>query len=221
VIRVLIADDHAIVREGIGKVLSEAPDIEVVAQAASSQEALEQARATEPDVVLLDVTMPGRGGLETLKEIRRLLPAIRVLILSMHPEDQFAVRFLKDGAAGYVTKESASEQLIAAIRKVHRGGKYVSPALAEQLVASLDPDHADRPHERLSDREFQVFHLLASGKTVGEIAAELYLSVKTISTYRARVLEKLGLKNNAQLMRYAFEAGLVKGRDSLKDEGER
>ena len=208
-IRILVADDHAIVREGLKRIIRDSPDMEVVAEAANSAETIAEAQRTSPDVVLLDISMPGRGGLDTLKELKRLLPKTRVLMLSMHPEDQFGPRFLKEKADGYMTKESAPELLIGAIRKLHGGGKYLSPALAEHLAASLDRSFDQPPHELLSAREFQVLRLIASGKTVGEISAELALSVKTVSTYRTRVLEKMNLKNNAELMHSAMQAGLV------------
>jgi DNA-binding NarL/FixJ family response regulator len=209
VIRILIADDHAIVREGLAKILTEAHDMAVVAQAATGPEVLDAARESQPDVVLLDISMPGRGGLETLKDLKRLRAGLKVLILSMHPEDQYAIRYLKDGADGYMTKEGASEQLITAIRKVHRGGKYISEHLAERIAETLGAPTEARPHETLSDREFQVMTLIAQGKTITEIGEELFLSVKTVSTYRTRILMKLGLKNNAQIMRYALREGLL------------
>jgi DNA-binding NarL/FixJ family response regulator len=208
-IKILVADDHTIVREGLKRIIRDSPDMEVVAEAANSADTIAEARRTAPDVVLLDISMPGRGGLDTLKELKRLLPKTRVLMLSMHPEDQFGPRFLKERADGYMTKESAPELLIGAIRKLHGGGKYLSPALAERLATSLDQDFERPPHEQLSAREFQVLRLIASGKTVGEISEELALSVKTVSTYRTRVLEKMQLKNNAELMHYAMQAGLV------------
>lgn len=208
-IKILIADDHAIVRAGLKRIIGETHDMEVVAEAATGAEALERARHTIPDVVVLDVSMPGRGGLDTLKELKRLLPKTRVLVLSMHPEDQFGPRFLREQADGYMTKESAPELLIGAIRKVHAGGKYLSAALAERLASNLDRDLDRPPHELLSAREFEVLRLIAAGKTVGEIGAELRLSVKTVSTYRTRILQKMNLKNNAELMHYAMQAGLV------------
>jgi len=161
------------------------------------------------DVAILDITMPGRNGLEVLREIRRLRPKLPVLILSMHPEDQFAVRLLKIGAAGYLTKESAGEELVGAINKVLTGGRYVSPSLAERMAVYLDLDVKKAPHERLSDREFLILRLIASGKTVGQIAEELSLSVSTVSTYRSRILTKMDMKNNAQLTHYAVQKGLV------------
>lgn len=208
-VRVLIADDHAIVREGLRRILSEEPLFEVVGEAADSQEALDLTKKTNPDVVLLDISMPGRGGIETLKEIKARRARTHVLMLSMHPEDQFALRCLRDGADGYMTKESAPDELIGAIRKISQGGKYVSTALAEKMAFSLDANFERAPHETLSDREFQVLCMIARGLTVSEIGEELALSVKTISTYRSRILEKMQLKNNAELMHYAIQRGLV------------
>jgi two-component system, NarL family, invasion response regulator UvrY len=181
----------------------------VFGEARNAQEVLARIWKEKWDVVVLDITMPGRSGLEVLKEIRRSRPQLPVLVLSMHPEDQFAVRMLKAGAAGYLTKESAGEELVGAIRKVTAGGRYISPALAERMASFLDVDLQKAPHERLSDKEFLVLRMIASGKQVSQIARELSLSVKTISTYRARILEKMRLKNNAELTRYALERGLA------------
>ncbi len=207
-IRILIADDHAIVRRGLKQIVSEIPDMQVVAEAADGQQALELARLGGVDLVLLDLAMPGRGGMDTLRQLKRELPDIPVLILSIYPEDQYAVRALKDGAAGYLTKESAPDELVSAIRKAAQGRKYVSAGLAEKLAQDLE--HADQPlHQSLSNREYQVMLMLASGKTVGEIAEELSLSVKTISTNRARLLKKMGMKTNAEVTYYAIKRGLV------------
>lgn len=208
-IRILLADDHQMFREGVRGLLEARPDMSVVAEAATGEEALSQATEHRPDVVVLDVSMPGRGGLETVAELKKRNPRVRVLMLTVHPEDRFAVRCLKGGADGYMTKDNATDELITAIRKVHTGGKYVSPSLAENLVMSLDRDFGAAPHETLSDREFQVMRMLASAQTVSEIAEELCLSVKTISTYRSRILEKLGLRNNAEIMQFAIEQNLV------------
>lgn len=208
-IKVLLADDHAIVREGLKRILAETSEFTVVAEAASSPEALAAARAHRPDVVILDISMPGRGPVETLHEIKRLDPRTRVLFLSMHPESQYAVRLFSEGADGYLSKESAPELLVGALRKVHRGGKYVSPALAEELAQRLAGDYEVLIHERLSDRELQVFRLLGGGKTVGEIGRELNLSPKTISTYRTRILEKTGLRTTAEIIHYAVRHGLA------------
>jgi two-component system, NarL family, invasion response regulator UvrY len=207
--KVLVADDHAVVREGLKRILTQDQAIQVVAEAEDGAAALARAHEMDLDVVVLDMSMPGRGGLETLQELKRLWPRLGVLVLSMHPEDQYAVRVLREGADGYLSKESAAEELINALRKIHSGGKYVSPALAERLALTVERGFEGPPHERLSTREFQVMVLLAEGKTVTQIGEELRLSVKTISTYRARVLEKMGMKNNAELMHYAIEEGIV------------
>jgi DNA-binding NarL/FixJ family response regulator len=201
-IKVLIADDHAIVRRGLKQIIAEEPDMIVAGEARSDAEALELARHCESDVIILDIPLPGRSGLDILKELQHEYPNLPILILTMHTEEQVAVRAFKAGAAGYLTKESAPEELIQALRKVAGGGRYVSPALAERLA--LRVANQEQPlHEILSDREYQVLHFIAIGKTVSEIAKQLSLSVKTISTYRSRVLEKMHLKNNAELMRYA------------------
>lgn len=208
-IRILLADDHQMFREGVRGLLDARSDMTVVGEAGTGEEALAAANETHPDVVILDVSMPGRGGLETVSELKRRNPKVRVLMLTVHSEDRFAVRCLKGGADGYMTKDNASEELIGAIRKVFSGGKYVSPSLAESLVLSLDRDFGSAPHETLSNREFQVMRMIASARTVSQIGLELCLSVKTISTYRSRILEKLGLRNNAEIMQYAMEQNLV------------
>lgn len=208
-IRVLIADDHAIVRRGLVHIVSETTDLTVVAEAGDGLVVMDLVRTHEPDVVILDLNMPGRGGLDLLKQIKYECPRIPVLILSMHPEDQYAVRLLRAGASGYLTKESAPEQLVGAIRKVARGGRYISPETAELLLDRLDGDPDRAPHEDLSDREFQVMKMIASGNTVGEIGDLLCLSVKTVSTYRGRLLEKMGMKNNAELTHYALKNNLI------------
>ncbi|MBI2359797.1 MAG: response regulator transcription factor [Deltaproteobacteria bacterium] len=208
-IRVLIADDHPVVRKGLKQILAEVPDIEVTGEASDARELIENVQKEICDIILLDITMPGRGGLDALKELRRDFPTIPVLVLSMHPEDQYGVRVLKSGAAGYMTKESAPEELVEAIKKVHGGGKYLSPYLAEKLAFELVEGSDKPPHERLSDREFEILRLIASGKTVSQIASILSLSVKTISTYRARILEKMTMKTNAELTHYAIHNKLV------------
>ena len=208
-INVVVIDDHAVVREGLKRIISENPGMAVSGEAGDGHEAMRAVKENPCDGVLLDITMPNRNGLDVLKQIHSESPRLPVLVLSMHAEDQYAIRVLRAGAAGYLTKESAPAKLVQAIRKVVRGGKYVSTTLAEKLVFDLDSD-ADRvPHETLSDREFQVLCMIASGKTVGDIAEELALSVKTISTYRVRILEKLQMKNNAEITRYAIKQGLV------------
>ena len=208
-IRVLIVDDHAMVRRGLRALLSDEFRGAVFGEAADAPQAVEQLRKKEWDVVLLDITLPGKGGLDLLKELRAEWPRLPVLVLSGHKEDQYALRVLKAGAGGYVTKESASEELAKAVRKILAGGRYVSPELAEKLASGVNRDLARTPHETLSDREYDVMSRIGSGKTVTEIAEELSLSPKTISTYRARVLEKLGVKNSAEIVQYAIRNGLV------------
>ncbi len=208
-LKILIADDHSIVRKGLKQVLADTADMVVSDEAASTEEALEKALGGDFDVVVLDISMPGRGGLDALKQIKSQKPKLPVLILSMYSEEQYALRVLKAGAAGYLTKESAPDELIGAIRKVSKGMKYVSAHLAEEIAFALDAD-ADRPiQEILSDREFQVLCMIASGKTTREIADALSLSIKTINTYRLRVLEKMRMKNNAELTHYAIKNKLV------------
>lgn len=208
-IRILIADDHAIVRAGLKQILADIPDMMVTGEAGTGQEALDSLHIGEWDVLLLDISMPGRNGLEVLKLVRQETPCLPVLILSMYPEDQYAIRMLRAGASGYLTKESVPDQLVAAIRKVAQGGRYVSPTLAEKLAAELDASRAKSRHAMLSDREFQIFRAIASGKTASEIAAELSLSVKTVSTYRARVMEKMGMSKNAEIIHYALKNQLL------------
>jgi DNA-binding NarL/FixJ family response regulator len=207
--RILIADDHAVVRHGLRQILADEFKRAVFGEARNAQEALARIWKEVWDIVVLDITMPGRSGLEVLSEIKKFCPNLPVLVLSMHPENQFAVRVLKRGASGYMTKESVPAELVGAIKKVLAGGRYVSAALAEKLVSYLAADTEKPPLELLSDREFQVLRLIASGKPVSEIAKELSLSVKTISTYRARLLEKMGMNNNAELMYYAIQHRLV------------
>jgi two-component system invasion response regulator UvrY len=207
--KVLIADDHAIVRRGLKLILSEEFSRIVFGEARNGQEVLDQVWKQDWDIVVLDITMPGRSGLEVLKELKQLRPKLPVLILSMHSEDQFGMRVLKAGAAGYMTKENVPEELVKAIKKVLAGGKYISPGLAEQLAFNLEEDTGRPAHEKLSDREYQVMRMIASGRTVKEIAVELALSMKTISTYRTRILEKLKMKSSAELTHYAVKNKLV------------
>lgn len=207
--KIMIADDHSVVRAGLKQILSEVPDISSVDEAANADELLSKVRRNTYSVIVLDIAMPGKSGLDALKEIRADFPDVPVLILSMYPEDQYAVRVLRAGAAGYMTKDSAPDELVTAIRTVARGRKYVSPSVAERLVTELDTDAEKSPHEMLSDREFQILRLIASGRTVGEIANNLFLSVKTVSTYRRRILDKMHLKNNAELTTYAIQNHLV------------
>ena len=209
-IRVLIADDHPIIRRGLREIVSAEADLEVAGEAGNAVEALTALRGGGFDVVLMDITMPGRSGLEALKDIRVEFPALPVLMLSIHPEDQYAVRALKAGASGYLTKESAPEELVGAIQRVVRGGRYVSGALAERLAAEIGgAERPDEAHAALSDREFEVLVLIGRGRGVSQIAADLCLSVKTVSTYRTRILEKLGLESTADLIRYVIEKGLA------------
>ena len=208
-IKILIADDHAVVRRGLKQILAEEPNMAVFGEACNAQEVLKNVREQNWDIVILDITMPDRSGLEVLKELKNIRPKLPVLILSIHPEEQYAVRVLKAGAAGYMTKESAPEELVKAVRKVIRGGKYISPSLAEKLAFDLEVDLEKPLHEALSNREYQVMCMIASGKTVKEIAKELYLSVKTISTHRARILGKMKMKTNAELTHYAIKNRLV------------
>ncbi|GAA5181701.1 response regulator transcription factor RqpR [Niveibacterium umoris] len=207
-IRVLIADDHAIVRQGLRAILSDTSDMVVAGEAENGIRALQLLRDGSWDVVLMDVNMPDRNGIDTLKLVKKEFPKLPVLMLSMHPEEQYAVRALKAGASGYLSKQSAPEQLVLAIRQVASGKKYVSAEVAEQLATAITED--DRaPHERLSDREYQTLCMIASGKTLTQIGEELNLSVKTVSVYRARLLEKMKLKNNAELTHYGLKHGLV------------
>ena len=208
-IKVLIADDHPIVRQGLRQILKETSDIAVAGEAGNGPDTLSAVSKTDYDVVLLDLSMPGRSGLDILQQLKIEKPALRVLILSTYPEEQYAVRALKDGASGYLTKSSAPDELVTAIRKVARGGKYVSATLAEKLAFDLSVDSQKPLHETLSDREYQVMCMIASGKMAKEIAGELSLSVKTISTYRTRILEKMQMKNNAEITLYAIKQGLV------------
>ncbi len=208
-LRILVVDDHAVVREGVKQILADVSDMVVQGEAGDGREALEKAMQHDYDLILLDISMPGRGGLEILKEIKTRQPKMPVLILSMHPEEQYAIRALRAGAAGYLTKASAPQELIGAIRKASRGGKYVTTSLAEKLAFELDVDTEKPLHETLSNREYQVMLMLASGKTVSEIAEDLCLSAKTISTYRSRIMEKMGMKKNAELTLYAVKNDLV------------
>src|SRR5438876_7328995 len=208
-LKVLIADDHAVVRRGLKQILEETSDIAVRGEATNGREVLEQLSARSWDVLVLDITMPGRSGLDILREVRQLAPRLPVLVLSMHSEEQFASRVLKAGAAGYLPKESAPEELVKAIRKVCGGGRYISTTQAEKLIYMMEPGGDKMPHETLSNREYEVLRLIASGKTVTQIADQVNLSVKTISTYRTRVLEKMRMQSSAELTRYAIKNGLV------------
>lgn len=208
-IRIIIADDHAAIRRGVKDILADEADMEIGAEASTAQELLDLVRKQAWDAVVLDISLPGRSGLEVLSELKQERPSLPVLVHTMHSEDQFAVRALRAGAAGYLTKDSPPAELVKALRKIVAGGKYVGQSLAEKLAVNVDANSDRAPHEALSDREFQVLRFLASGKTVSEIADELSLSVKTISTYRSRILDKMKMKNNAELMRYALQHKVV------------
>jgi two-component system, NarL family, invasion response regulator UvrY len=209
VIGVLIADDHAILRRGLKEILEDDLKDATYGEAGNAQQVLAEVQRYEWDLVILDITMPGRSGLDLLRDLKQLRPNLPVLVLSMHPEDQYAKRVLKAGAAGYMNKETAPKELVKAVGKVLSGGRYVSAALAEKLASDLSADTERLSHERLSDREFEVLRMIASGKTISHIAEELHLSVTTVSTHRARILEKMGMANNAELMRYAMRNGLI------------
>jgi two-component system invasion response regulator UvrY len=207
--RILIIDDHAVVRDGVKKIFDEQPDTVVFGEASTGFEALQFARDEDWDLAVLDLSLGSHSGLEVLKELKQIRPRLPVLILSMHSEEQYARRAFKAGASGYITKDSSRAELAQAVNKVAAGGRYVTPALAERLVLDLGRGSDRPPHETLSDREFEVMRLIASGKTVREIADLLSLSDKTISTYRARLLEKMGMKTNAELTHYAIRNKLV------------
>ncbi|HSC97980.1 MAG TPA: response regulator transcription factor [Casimicrobiaceae bacterium] len=208
-IRVLIADDHPVVRAGLRRIAEEDKDIIVTAEASNGEEALTAMRSAIVDIVLLDISMPGVPFIDTLKRLREDHPTVRVLVLSAHPEDQWAVRALRAGASGYLTKDHSPDQLVEALRRVFRGGRYVSPTLAEQLASRLGSEFAGAPHEILSDREFDVLRGLGAGHTVKDVASDLGLSPKTVSTYRTRLMEKLAVSSNADLVRYASQHGLI------------
>ena len=208
-LNVIIADDHAILREGLRGILAATDDLKVIGEAGNHAEIMKLLRSQRCDILLLDIAMPGKNGIDTLKQVKSEWPALPVLMLSMYPEDQYAVRALKAGASGYLTKASAPDQLVEAIRQVTRGRKYITPELAQSLAESVNAPSAAEPHEELSDREFQTLRLIASGKTLSQIAEVLSISPKTVSVYRARLLAKLRLVNNAELTRYALEHGLV------------
>jgi two-component system invasion response regulator UvrY len=209
-IRLAIADDHPIVREGLRRIASEDASISVTGEASTAAELFRLLGAAAVDVVLLDVSMPGAAFIDTLRELRERHSSVKVLVLSAHPEDQWAMRALRAGAAGYLTKDHSPEQLVQAVRRVARGGKYVSESMAEKLAGMMDDGRTRAPHERLSDREFEVLRALGSGMMVKDVAAQLRLSAKTVSTYRTRLLEKMGLKSKADLVRYVVTHELLK-----------
>jgi DNA-binding NarL/FixJ family response regulator len=208
-IRLVLADDHTIVREGLKQVLAADSEIAVAGEASNGNEVMERVRKLDFDLLLLDMSMPGKSGIELIKQVRAEKPKLRILVLSMHEEPQYAVRAIKSGASGYLTKDSASAQLVAAIRKVAGGGAFISAEVAEQLALDAMPQAEGPPHRSLSDREFQVFQLLVSGKSVTEIGNALNLSVKTVSTHKAHIMQKMGMSNQAALIRYAIGNGLL------------
>ncbi len=207
-IRIVIADDHAIVRQGLRQIVGLEPSMTIVGEAQNGNEVLDLVRTASVDVLVLDVSMPGRNGLETLKEVKRLYPGTAVIVFSMHPKGQYAVRVLKAGAVAYISKDCAPEELITAIKKAYRGEKYISPDVAE-LFAEYIVRGEDEPHKLLSDREFEVLRLIGSGKGLTQISEQLNLSVKTVSTYRTRIIEKTGLGSNSEMTRYILERGLA------------
>jgi two-component system, NarL family, invasion response regulator UvrY len=217
-IRILIVDDHLMFREGLKQILAKHSDMKVIDEAGNGQEAMEKVIRHKLDVVLLDVSLPGRSGPELLGEIKKKKPELAVLVVSMHPEDQYAIRMMKAGALGYLTKESATEELISAIRKVSTGSRYISSKLAEEMAVALNTSTQRLPHQTLSNREFQVMRMLASGKSLKEIADEMIISEKTVTTYRARILEKMNLHNNVELTLYAIEYKLLPWYFSVRDQ---
>ncbi|HPS58352.1 MAG TPA: response regulator transcription factor [Spirochaetota bacterium] len=208
-IKIVIADDHDIVRAGLKQIISDEEDMEVAGESNSGEKLIELIKKNDYDIVLLDLKMSGMNGIEVMKHIKAIKPTIPVIVLSMHAEDQYAVRTIKAGASGYITKETAGDTLISAVRRVVSGGKYISPTLAETLADSVAGGGSDLPHEKLTDREFQVLCMIASGKTVSEIGSKLFLSVKTISTYRQRILEKMNMKNNSEITHYVIKNNIL------------
>lgn len=208
-IKILIADDHNIFRRGLKQTINDNPGMSVIDEAVNGHEVISKVAKKHYDIIILDISMPGPDTLDIIKQIKTDTPQIAVLVLSTHPEDQYAMRIYKAGAAGYLTKETDEETLIEAIRKVHKGGKYVSPSLGEKLAFALDVDLEKSPHELLSNREYQVLLMIAAGKSISEIANEINLGVSTVSTYRSRILEKTGFKNNAEITHYAIKNQLI------------
>ncbi len=212
IIRVLIADDHAIVREGLKQIIGDSRDLCVVGEADTGHQAVQRVRAGGIDVLLLDVSLPDKNGIEVLKLLKRECPSLAVLMLSMHREDQYAIRAIKAGASGYLNKQSAPAELVTALREVANGKKYITTTLAQELARQIGDDVTREPHETLSDREYQTLLMIASGKTVGDIASELALSVKTISMYRSRLLQKMRMRHNAELTHYAIRNRMLPDR---------
>lgn len=208
-INILIVDDHAIVREGLKTILKLETGIAVTGMAKNAAEALKLVSSNKPDVIILDISLPGRNGLEIIKDIKKIQPHVKIIMLSIYPEDRFAIRAFKAGASGYLTKEMAPEMIVEAIRKVSTGGKYITPAIAEKLADELNELNDKSPHERLSDREFDVMCMVGSGKSLIEIAEKLGISDRTVSTYRTRILKKMNLKNNSEIIHYVIDNGLI------------
>ncbi|MCL5028990.1 MAG: response regulator transcription factor [Bacteroidetes bacterium] len=206
---ILIVDDHELIREGLKKVLHKQPDFIVAGEASNSADMFKQLEKNEVDIIILDISMPGRTGLDSLNELKSRFPSVKVLVLSMHPEERFAVRALKAGAAGYMTKESAAQELVQAIRKISGGGKYISSALAEYLAMEIGSENNKPVHEILSNREYEILIMISTGKSISKIAEELSLSINTVTSYRARILEKMNMKTNAEIIRYAVKHQLV------------
>jgi two-component system invasion response regulator UvrY len=208
-LRILIADDHAIIRKGLKQILLEEYPSAIMEEVTDAEGAMKKIMDKEWDIIICDLSMPGRSGLDVVQYVKQNLPKLPVLILSIHPEEQYAIRVLKAGAAGYLSKDAATEELVVAVQRVLQGRKYISPSIAEKMAAELDQDSSKPPHEILSDREFDIFKMIAAGKTVSDIAEQLSLSITTVSTYRARVLTKMNMKTNAELTRYALESKLI------------
>ncbi len=208
-IRIFIADDHPLIRKGLKEIFEEEDDMKIVGNASSANEALSEIDKSKPDVLVTDLSMPGRSGLDLINDLKRLFPKLPVLILTMHPEERFAVRALKTGAFGYLTKDTSPEELVKAVRKIATGGKYITPTLAEKLAMELDRELGRMPHEDLSDREFQIMRMIARGIKVSEIAKELSISTRTVATYRLRILSKMNLKSNADIVLYAHDNQLL------------
>lgn len=208
-VRIVVCDDHAIVREGLKQILGAHPDFSIVGEGSDGHEALQRVRELDFDVLLLDMSMPGKSGVELIRQVKGEKPKLRILVLTMHEEHQYAVRAIRAGASGYLTKESASSQLVTALRKVAAGGAWISAEVAQQLALNAMPDAQAAPHERLTDREFQVFRMIAEGKSVSDIAGRLDLSVKTVSTHKSNILQKMGMTTQAELIRYALAHRLV------------
>jgi len=208
-INIFIADDHELVREGLKKILKEEKDIKIVGEAQNASEVLEKMRSIDCDIILLDMNMPGRSGIDLITDLKLMKPQLRILVLSIHPEDHYALRTLKAGASGYISKDTALDELVLAIRKIYTRGRYLSSALAEQLAFDIGPDVNQLPHESLSNRELEIMCMIASNKAIKVIAAELSLSISTVNTYRARIFEKLNIKSNVELTHYAMDNHLV------------